>query len=127
MKTASLKSAVSIFGIALFVMLISGCDQPNTINTSTKKSRLIAVENQQLETQIDELNAEIQKSKDEIDKQKQVVEDCRAENIALQEQLQQDMGEKVKEMMIPVIEQLKQSSEENSLLKAEIEKLKAGS
>jgi chromosome segregation ATPase len=107
-----------IFTGCFIAVIMSGCREPQT--SSVKQSRLIAVENMELQKQIEQLNAQIeilkaQQQKDLLE-HKNLLAKAQKEIEAWKKQSQQNVREQVQGVLDSVIA-------ENSDLRKEIEKL----
>lgn len=119
--------APEIFVLAVGVVaLIVGCGGQET--PSVKKSRLIAVENMQLERKLEQCGKEIQSIKElhnkKSKKQEKLLAGCLQEKESWKRRARQNVRNQVKGVFDVVMEQNAKLLEENEKLKAQIEKLK---
>ena len=109
------------FTVCIIALIISGCNEPQT--PSEKQSRLIAAENLELKEQIKELRLEIEKLKEqhqkELEVEKSLLADAQKEIDTLKVKSKQNVRDQVQDVFDAVIQQ-------NTDLRKEIEKLKSG-
>ena len=116
---------IFILAVSVFVISIAGCgvEEP----PSVKKSRLIAVENVQLASDLEQRSKEIEKLKElhnkEIKRQEKLLAECVQEKESWKQKARQNVRNQVKGVFDAVMEQNAKLREENKKLKAEIEKL----
>ena len=114
-----------VTGTVIIMMLFAGCQEENL--AGTKKSRLVASENRRLKIQIDQLEAEIIKLKEnhrkELAQQKQLLEKCRQHKQALQEKTDEAIKEQVNDILVTVIEENAKLREKIKALEDHIEDL----
>ncbi len=124
MKGLAQKALVLAIGVVIMVGV--GCQEGEV--PSTKKARLIASENMQLKKQLEQRDSEIEKLKSEHDRQIKLREEqtakCLQQKQALQKKLQEDIQERVDEVLAAVVEENARLQEEIGELKAQIEELK---
>lgn len=112
--------------ICVVIMLIAGCEEQNL--SSTKKSRLIAVENMELKKELEQRGEEIKRLQEQHEKQikqqEQKLAICLKQKEAFKKQLGQNIQEKVGSVVNAVMQENKKLRKENEGLKAQIEKLK---
>jgi site-specific recombinase XerC len=115
-----------LLAVGVVIMVGAGCQEAEA--PSTKKARLIASENMQLKKQLEQRDSEIERLKSEHGRQIKLREEqtakCLEQNKALQKQLQQDIQERVDEVLAAVVEENARLQDEVSKLKAQIEELK---
>ena len=109
---------VVVLAISVAVMLIAGCEEQNVSGTKSniKKHQLIATENLQLQK---ELNLRDR----EIEKQKELLEECRQEQLDLEEQSRKGVEGMMDLLSKSLGEEKERLRAENEALKAQIEKL----
>ena len=116
---------IFVLAVCVFVISIAGCgvEEP----PSVKKSRLIAVENVQLASELEQRSKEIEKLKEqhsrESRKQEKLLAECVQEKESWKQKARQNVRNQVKGVFDAVMEQNTKLREENEKLKAEIEKL----
>ena len=117
---------IFILAVCVFVISIAGCgvEEP----PSVKKSRLIAVENVQLASELEQRSKEIEKLKEqhsrESRKQEKLLAECVQEKESWKQKARQNVRNQVKGVFDAVMEQNTKLREENEKLKAEIEKIR---
>jgi outer membrane murein-binding lipoprotein Lpp len=116
MKRPTRKVFVSVVGIAFIMMLIAGCDEENLSNT--KKSRLIANENRQLKSELEQCQTEFKKQKVQL-------EQCLQKKETLEGQMNEEIGRQVSDIFTVFGDLDKEMREENESLKAQVEQLNA--
>jgi hypothetical protein len=106
-------------------MLTGGCGPKET--PSIKKSRTIAAENIELRKELDRRNKELEILKEdyskEVKEQKKLLAECLQEKEELKEKSRQNIRNQVKGVLDTVLEENKKLREENTKLKAQVEKL----
>ena len=114
-----------VLAVGFAVMLIAGCGQPEP--PSVKQSRAIAAENIELKKQIKRLNQEIEKLKEqhekEIKKQEKLLTQCQQDKEAWKQKAQQNIRSQVAPVLDAVMDETAKLREENTKLKAQIEQL----
>jgi hypothetical protein len=111
-------------GICFSAVFIAGCEEGQSLSqgeTSTKRTRLIAVENAQLKKQVQELK--IMHSR-QMDRQKKLLEKCQTEKKALEELTDQNINEFMGQASEGALEENTRLRMENAELKSEIEQLR---
>jgi chromosome segregation ATPase len=116
MKRPTRKIFVSIVGIAFIMVLIAGCDEENLSNT--KKSRLIANENRQLKSELEQCQTEFKKQKVQL-------EQCLQKKETLEGQMNEEIGRQVSDIFTVFGELNKEMHDENENLKAQVAELNA--
>ncbi len=106
------KTSVLSISLVLAAMLMAGCQ--NNASTDTKKSRLIATENEQLKKELEQCRAE-------VEKQKQLTAKCLEEK-KISEVKNKENADSLAKF---IIEENKKLAEENMKLTEENNKLKA--
>lgn len=85
-----------VFLAAVFaIMIFSGCEEEATNN---KMARLIANENRQLKTQLEQRDKEMQR-------QKQQLEKCAEEKKVLEQRTSEEMSRNVQSVLVPIMDQ----------------------
>ena len=124
MKRLTQKALVLATGVVIMVGV--GCQESEA--PSTKRARLIASENMQLKKQLEQRDSQIEKLKNEHGKQIKQLEEqiakCLEQKQSLQKRLQENVQERVDEVLATVVEENAQLRQEISKLKAQIEELK---
>lgn len=110
------KEFVLAVGSCLIVMLIAGCEEQNP--STAKESKLIAYENRQLKEQL----AQQEKK---IEEQSRLLEECQQRKRGLEERFEEELDAKMNEIIGVFGEADEELRQENSQLKARIEKLQA--
>ncbi len=113
------KYSYMLFSVCVFLLITSGCSEPQT--PSEKQSRLIAVENMELQKQLKQCEAAIealktQQSK-ELDEQKKLLSKAQGEIETWKQKAQQNVRSQVQDVLDKVIQ-------ENSELRKDIDSLK---
>jgi septal ring factor EnvC (AmiA/AmiB activator) len=123
MKGPARKASVLVGGFV--VLLIAGCGQQEP--PSVKQSRAIAAENIELRKQVARLNREIEKLKEqhekEIKKQEKLLTQCDQDKEAWKKKAQQNIRSQVAPVLDAVMDETAKLREENTRLKAQIEQL----
>ena len=124
MKRLTQKALVLATGVVIMVGV--GCQESEA--PSTKRARLIASENMQLKKQLEQRDSQIEKLKNEHGKQIKQLEEqiakCLEQKQSLQKRLQENVQERVDEVLATVVEENAQLRQEISKLNAQIEELK---
>ncbi|MFB0524208.1 MAG: hypothetical protein ACETVZ_01625 [Phycisphaerae bacterium] len=117
---------IFILAIGVAIALGAGCQEQEL--PSEKKSRLIAAEKIQLKNELEQRGKEIKSLKKQHDKEiKQLKEEltkCQKQKEVLEKQLQENVEEKVDDILSAVVDENTKLREEIKKLKAQIEKLK---
>jgi Na+/phosphate symporter len=123
MKESARKAFVLAAGVV--VMLIAGCGGQEP--PSVKRSRVIAAENMELTKELERRGEEIEKLKEQHDKeikeQETLLAECQQEKETLKKKSQQNVRSQVKGVLDTVVEQNAKLREENEKLKAQIKEL----
>ena len=118
MRNSVNKALLWVTGIAL--VLSAGCQEQEL--QGEKKSRLIAAENIQLQKELEQHIKEIRSLKKQHDKEIKQLKDeltnCQKKKEALEKQLQQNVKDKVEDVLSAVLD-------ENTKLREEIKNLKS--
>ena len=114
------KGPDTLFFVVAVLLVIAGCHRDRT--PGEKQARLIAAENMQLEKQLADQEAEIDKLKKQHAKDIKKLEDqlaaCQRRNARLQQDIDKGIGERADSVRDTVMA-------ENARLRAEIERLKS--
>jgi len=125
MKESAPKILVVAVGIVFGIMLFAGCEEEEKSSSNTtsdaKRSRLIAIENQQLKQQIEELKKTHAK---EIKRQKELLGKCEREKKTFEKMSSKGVDSYMNDLLKPLAEENAKLHEEIKTLKAQIEKLK---
>lgn len=117
---------IFVLAVGLVVILGAGCQEQGL--PGEKKSRLIAAENIQLQKELEQHVKEIKSLKKQHDKEIKQLKDeltnCQKKKEALEKQLQENVKEKVDDVLSAVLDENTKLREEIKNLKAQIEKLK---
>ena len=105
---------ILLLTVLITAFITAGCGESEI---SGRKARLVGNENLDLKKQLKACNNTVKKREKEIEKQKEVLAQCEAEQIKI--------GEDTREAVINVLDQLGESSKEIEKLTAENEQLKA--
>jgi hypothetical protein len=123
MRESARKAFVLAAGVA--VVLIAGCGGREP--PSVKKSRAIAAENMELRKELERRGEEIEKLKEQHDKeikeQEKLLAECQQEKESWKEKSRQNVRSQVKGVLDTVMEQNAKLREENEKLKAQIKEL----
>ena len=123
MKGPAHKAFVLVVAVA--VILIAGCGQQEP--PSVKKSRAIAAENIELKKQLEHRSKEIEKLKEqhdkEIKKQEKLLAQCLQEKETWKKKSKQNIRKQVKGVLDVIMEENVKLREENERLKAQIKEL----
>jgi len=117
------KTLVLAVGVVVAIMFIASCEEEQNLSDTkltTKKSRLVAVENMQLKKQIEQqerLHANAMK------KQKKLLDKCLQDKKALEEVSAQTVRNLMDDVLANIIEENAKLQKENEGLKAQIEQL----
>jgi hypothetical protein len=140
MRESAYKTLFLTVGIIFSIMLFAGCEEEEKITDTmndtppdVKRSRLIAVENEQLKAQIEKLKVlhtrEMEKQESLHNKEKgemqQRLDTCLQEKKILDEMSKKGIENYMQDILGPVSEENAKLQEEIKTLKAQIEKLKA--
>jgi len=105
--------------------LTTGCGPQEP--PDVRKARAIAAENIELKKQLAKCNKEIELLKaqysSKIDEQRERLQKCLQEKEQLKEKARQNVRDQVKDVLDTVLEENKKLREENTRLKAQVEKL----
>jgi len=116
---------VSVLAVGFVLMLIAGCGQKEP--PGVKQSRALAAENIELRKQVERLSRDIQRLKEqhdkEIEKQEKLLAQCQQDKETWKEKAQQNIRSQVKPVLDAVIDETAKLREENTKLKAQIEEL----
>jgi len=123
---ARAERACALVLLCSFILILTGgCGPKET--PSIKKSRIIAAENIELRKELDRRNKEIEVLKaqysQKIDEQREQLQKCLQEKEELKEKSRQNIRNQVKGVLDTVLEENKKLREENTKLKAQVEKL----
>lgn len=125
MKITVLKTLVLLAGIV--IMLNAGCEKEQV--STSRKARLIAVENTELKKQLQQRDIEIEELKEkyegELKDQKELLEQAEQDKKVLDEQLSGKFQGQIDEMMAEISKGSSVLVDENENLKQQIEELKA--
>ena len=107
------------------VILIAGCGQKEP--PSVKQSRAIAAENIELRKQLERLNRQIEKLKEQHDKetkeQRKLLTQCEQDKEAWKRKAQKNIRNQVSPVLDAVVDETARLREENTRLRAQIEQL----
>jgi gas vesicle protein len=124
MKRPARKAFVLLISIGM--VLIAGCAGQQA-PPNVKQSRTLAAENIELKKQLQQCNKEIETLKaqhsEETKKQARLLEACQQEKETWKNKAQQNIRDQVQGVLDPVMAEYEKIREENSELKAQIEKL----
>lgn len=124
MKRQAWKAFVVLIGVAM--ALVAGCAGQQA-SPNIKQSRTLAAENIELKKQLAQQSREIETLKaqqaDETNKQKELLAACQKEKEILNNKAQQNIRDQVQSVLDPVMAEYEKLREENSELKAQIEKI----
>ena len=112
--------------VAVFiVMLVAGCEPQEP--PSVRQSRAIAAENIELRKQVEQLNRKIERLKEQYEKetkkQEKLLAQCQQDKEAWKKKAQQNIRSQVEPVLDAVMDETARLREENTKLKAQIEKL----
>lgn len=139
MRESAYKTLFLAVGIIFSIMLFAGCEEEEKITDTmndtppdVKRSRLIAVENEQLKAQIEKLKAlhasEMKRQKDlntkEKDDLQRRLDNCLRDKKDMEEMSTKGIEEYMQNVLGPVSEENTKLREEIETLKAQVEKLK---
>ena len=133
MKTWTRNSLLTVLAVIFCCSLFAGCENNANIETpSEKESRLIAVENAQLQKDLENQKALSQKQlanqKKSSDKETQrlnnALDNCKKENQSLQEISTDGIESYMSNIVGPLSDRVAELEKENEALKAQIEQLK---
>ena len=114
-----------ILTVGFVVMVIAGCGQQEP--PSVKQSRAIAAENMDLRKQLERKNQEIERLKEqhekETKKQAKLLEACQQDKEGWKKKAQQNIRNQVAPVLDAVVDETAKLREENTRLKARIEQL----
>jgi dynactin complex subunit len=120
--------AIWAVAVGLFISLLAGGCQQEQANQD-KQARLVAAQNLQLHEELDECRTRVRTLAENhakaMERRDQELAQCRARNKALQNDLQQGVAERVKDVTDAVITENAALREKIRELLAEIEKLRA--
>lgn len=123
MEKLTRKAVVLALGVV--IALTAGCEEANL--SSTKKARLVAVENRQLKKQLEQRRKEIERQKKlhdmEMEKQRGLLEKCLQRTKVLQEQANEEFKGLVDGISDMFDEENKRLRNENEKLKAQVKEL----
>ena len=116
---------VGIVLVGFIIILVTGCGPKEP--PSVKQSRAIAAENIELRKQVKQLSREIESLKkqheEEIKKQGKLLTQCEQDKDALKKKAQQNIRSQVAPVLDAVMDETAKLREENTELKAQIERL----
>ena len=125
MKITAPNAFVLLAGIVA-IMLVTGCEEQQQ-TSSYRLARLAAAENIQLKKDLQQRDMEIEKLKEQHDKemknQQELLKKCQQQKGALEEQLGGKFEAQLNKLFKGVSEENTKLREENKNLKAQIEKL----
>ena len=120
MEKLSRKAVVLAIVIIIGAVFVGGCEEANLANT--KKARIVATENIDLKTQLEQCNTE-------AEKQKEILSECQQVKNELTERFEEIVRERVKasvDLLFDTFgEQASKLAKENKELKAQIEALQS--
>ena len=115
MKKSGTTAVVLMVAIGFVLMSIAGCQEQDPSNT--RMSKLIALENKQLKKQLEQCD-------EEIENQKQLLEECQEVKKVLEKQAKENFENIVAPLLQNFAEKTRKLQEENTKLKAQTEELK---
>lgn len=115
MKKSGTTPVVLMVAVGFVLMSIAGCQEQDPSNT--RMSKLIALENKQLKKQLEQCD-------EEIENQKQLLEECQEVKKVLEKQAKENFENIVAPLLQNFAEKTRKLQEENTKLKAQTEELK---
>ena len=115
MKKSGTTPVVLMVAVGFVLMSIAGCQEQDPSNT--RMSKLIALENKQLKKQLEQCD-------EEIENQKQLLEECQEVKQVLVKQAKENFENIVAPLLQNFAEKTRKLQEENTKLKAQTEELK---
>ena len=110
--------------ICTFAVMLTGCEpqstgRPTAEPVSERQERLYAIENEELNKQIADLEKQFEK---DLQAKQKELDKCIEEKSVFEKQLQEETTKMFEDSLINIlIEELQKATEENTLLKAQIE------